>query len=446
MPGLAREPAFFTMNLFATYSPEDNKLRLYVGRVPRDEYEKLRADGWTSTPKQNCDFVATWTPSRRDTALEYAQIIEDEDMGPDERAADRAERFTGYLGNRIEDATGHADRYAGQPLAHGFQSEARAERAAVRHDRIGTRAVDAWGKAEYWQRRTAGVIANALHVSSPSVRMGRIKTLEAELRRCVGTGGEWETHLTLRLAYENQMLEAQGGRAAHVEMEPGGWLGERQIHKVNKSSITGRVVSVHVKGPRFTGWTYKAQNVPDTDYALYQIDTERLPANAYRPPTAEELAAFHAERRATKAAAPKVETIPLINPTDADADRLQAIWNEHAKLDMERRKARSGYCEEHKPSQILRITQAQYSAHSKGSYASAGTRGVFAGGVMVDSYYNAAEKMRAQHGREVCQVRRTSGGNYQASRVIILADKPQKPLPAAVWPAPPFALEMEVAT
>ena len=29
----------------ATYCPEDNKLRLYVGRVPRDEYLKVRADG-----------------------------------------------------------------------------------------------------------------------------------------------------------------------------------------------------------------------------------------------------------------------------------------------------------------------------------------------------------------------------------------------------------------
>ena len=35
----------------ATYSPEDDKLRLYVGRVPRDEYLALRAEGWTSTPK-----------------------------------------------------------------------------------------------------------------------------------------------------------------------------------------------------------------------------------------------------------------------------------------------------------------------------------------------------------------------------------------------------------
>lgn len=75
----------------ATYSPEDNKLRLYVGRVPRDEYEKLRAQGWTSTPKQSCDFVATWTPDRRDTCLEYAEMIEDEDQSPEDRAADPAQ-------------------------------------------------------------------------------------------------------------------------------------------------------------------------------------------------------------------------------------------------------------------------------------------------------------------------------------------------------------------
>lgn len=167
----------------ATYSPEDNKLRLYVGRVPRDEYEKLRAEGWTSTPKQNCNFVATWTPTRRDTALEYAGIIEDEDMGPDERAADRAERFGGYRDKRTDEATGHADRYDAGPSAHGYQSASRAERSAARHDRIAGRAVDSWSKAEYWVQRTAGVISHALYVSSPSVRMGRIKTLEAELRK-----------------------------------------------------------------------------------------------------------------------------------------------------------------------------------------------------------------------------------------------------------------------
>ena len=77
------------MSNSATYSPEDNKLRLYVGRVPRADYEALRAEGWTSTPKQSCDFVAVWTPQRRVTALQYADIIEDEDQRPEDRAAVR---------------------------------------------------------------------------------------------------------------------------------------------------------------------------------------------------------------------------------------------------------------------------------------------------------------------------------------------------------------------
>jgi hypothetical protein len=61
----------------ATYCPEDNKLRLYVGRVPRDEYETLRAAGFKSTPKQDCDFVAIWTPEREDIARDYLENGED---------------------------------------------------------------------------------------------------------------------------------------------------------------------------------------------------------------------------------------------------------------------------------------------------------------------------------------------------------------------------------
>lgn len=433
------DPRFNDTNR-ATYCPEDNKLRLYVGRVPRAEYEALRAEGWTSTPKQECDFVTTWTPQRRDAATAYAGIIEDEDQGPEDRAADRAERFAGYLGKRISDATGHADRYGSRPSAHGFQSQRKAETSARRHDRIGTRAVDAWGKAEYWQRRTAGVISHALYKCAPGVRMGRIKVLEADLRRAT-PGGQWHIHLTLRLAYENQMLEAQGGRLAHVEIEAGGTIGGKLILKVNKSSVTGRVTSVDLKGPKVQGWTYKAQNIPGTEFAAYQFDTERLPSNAYTPPTDEsraELAAFKAEK---KAAAPKVATIPLVNPTDEDAERLQAAWNEIAKAEAEKRKARHGYTEEHKPTLILRLTQAEYSAASKGSYARVSTREVFPGGIECDNYHDALRKMRELHGKEVCQIRRTYGGSYQASRVIVLTDKPQKPLPAEVWPAPTFTLD-----
>jgi len=529
----------------ATYCPEDNKLRLYVGRVPRPEYEALRAEGWTSTPKQDCDFVAVWTPGRRDTCLDYAGIIEDEDQSPEDRAADRAERFGEYRDKRAGEAGALADRFDSGPAAHGYQSQARADRAAARHDRIAGHAVDAWSKAEYWTRRTAGVIDHALYKSRPDVRMGRIKTLEAEQRKHLAhlegyaklyrafqkmaamedaekqtaivkhylgtrnvwadymhprpetvtnphiqehktslyslmtmtesgygssniTGAEacalffsdhpapvteddWSIHYTLRLAYENQMLEAQGGRAAFVEMVPGGWLGSHQIQKVNKSNVTGRVVSVAVLVPthgRNKWGNPYPEGVTAPTHRLENIETERLSSSVYRPPTPEELEAFHAAKKAEKKAAPKKETIPLINPTDADAERLQALWNAQALADREAAYKRMHYslpvtdCE---PQTVLRTTQASYSANSKGTYCAAGTRTVFAGGFECDSYYGAAEKMRAKYGKEVCQVRRTSGGTYSASRVIVITDKPQKPLPAAVWSlpapaAPDFAL------
>ena len=167
----------------ATYCPEDNKLRLYVGRVPRDEYLALKKEGWKSTPKQDCDFVATWTPKREDTALEYAGYIGDEDQSPEDRAADRAERFGDYRDKRRTEAHGYADSFEAGPMVHGYQNQARAERAANRHNRQRVCAINQWSKAEYWQQRTEGVIKHALYKSSAHCRRGRILTLEAEQRK-----------------------------------------------------------------------------------------------------------------------------------------------------------------------------------------------------------------------------------------------------------------------
>jgi hypothetical protein len=430
----------------ATYCPEDNKLRLYVGRVPRDEYLKLRAEGWQALHKQRetggGDFAAVWTPERRDTALEYAGIIEDEDMGPAERAADRAERFAGYREKREGEAVSRADTYDAGPQAHGYQSQARAERAARRHDAIAGRAVDAWSKAEYWTSRTAGVISHALHKAAPGVRMGRIITLETELRKLRARwegqdmndrARDWVAHYELRLAYENQMIEAEGGRLAAVEMVCGGFLYGKQIYKVNKSPATGRVTSVGIKVARVEGWTYRVENQPGTDYALAQFDTERLPPDAYRAPTAEELAEYEATRKAEKTAAKakKPAPIPLVNPTDADAERLQALWNERNRAKGEERRARDkyAYCPEleGEASTVLRITQATYSANSGGTYSRAETVHIAAGGVAMNTYATRSKYTPA------CKLRLSSGGAYMAPRIIILTDKPQKPLPAAVW-------------
>lgn len=488
---------------YATYCPEDDRIRLYVGRVPRDEYEKLRAEGWTSTPKQDCDFVATWTPSREATALSYCDSgeIEDEDQSPEDRAADRAERFSGYRDKRLDEACGHADRYESVPSAHGYQSQAKADRMAARHDRIGGKAVSQWDKAEYWQQRTAGVISHALYVSSPAVRMGRIKTIEADLRkelkwleeyrakhaRWTATAAEqdaekahkmayhmancydhsydyqhprpesmpshmrergtslyslltlevdpitgheaaamwlavhsepkestqYSRHLELRLAYERQMLEAQGGRAGMLEMEVGGWIGSHQIRKVNKSNASGRVVSVGVMAPTSANFDPKGKAYgPDypRPMVLRMVKVERLATGAYRAPTEEDKQALKAVIEAEKAEAPEKEVCPLINPTDEDAQKLQDLWN--AKLG-------------DSPSEVLRLTQAQYSANSKGTYARAGTE------VICETGHPHATKWGQKITRkDVFKVRLASSGNFAgAKRVVIITDKPQKPLP-----------------
>lgn len=529
-----------------TYCPEDNKLRLYVGRVPRAEYETLRAAGFTSTPKQDCDFVATWTPHREDLAREYLEDHEDigdEDYSPEDRAADRAERFGDYRDKRANEAGASADAFDAGPAAFGHQNRARAERAARRHDRKRVYAVSQWSKAEYWQERTAGVIRHALHKSSAHVRRGRILTLEAEQRkheagrkehaemwaawelvptldgaheplkraesksflglaagsklgqiaayRLANSSGcwkqcthprtgetsslyslltdpvdpitpaeaaalflgshrspddpeslsaRWSAHYEMRLTYERAMLEAEGGSAAEVDMEPGGWIqvgsarrsrhliavdGWAQILRVNRSPVTKRVVSVVAHGRDPFGYADPAEGQKIREIT---INIQRAGDDAYRAPTEEERAAFKAETKAKKAAAKasKPKAPPLVNPTDADAEKLQAVWNAKAEADHKRR---GGYGQ-FKLSEVCRMTQAEYSARSKGSYAKAGT---------ADISEKLEERRTNYAGRDLCgretvfKIRKTSSGfdMYAADRVVVITDKPQKPIPWA---------------
>lgn len=491
-----------------TYSPEDNKLRLYVGRVPRDEYEALRKSGWTSTPKQDCDFVATWTPAREDQAREYldeGEDIGDEDYSPEERAADRAERFEGYREKRTDEATGAADTFTAGPQAFGHQNARRAERQARRHDRHRTYATSQWTKAEYWQQRTAGVISHALHKASASVRRGRILTLEAEQRKheksrtehaeryaawlkvldmdgadepipmetapttpaglsaytlanygCYGNythprkerpaaslytlltlsedpitpreaarlfidhntdpsrtdtySYRWMQHYALRLQYENAMLENEGGKAAEVEMIPGGFLRhvrrhgdgiarEYQIHKINRSPATKRITSVEVWDDQ--RYTYKLGNRVSSP-GLTLVNIERAGENVYRAPTEAELEAFQAAKKEAKDAR---TPIPTINPTDEEAQAIQQQWNAEAET-----KSKNGRT--YAAVVPLESTQKQFSGGLKYNYVSITefTRG------------DITIKLRT----------RRSGGyfDYDAPlQLIVLTDKPRKKLP-----------------
>ena len=176
----------------ATYSPDDNKLRIYLlRRLDQATFDRVKAAGYTWAPKQECFVAPMWTPGRADIALELAGEIEDEDRTLLERAEDRAGRFDGYSTNRAQDADrAHAAVRAigehipmGQPILIGHHSEARARKDAERIERGMERAVKAFETAEYWAHRAAGAIAAAKYKERPEVRARRIKTIEADRRK-----------------------------------------------------------------------------------------------------------------------------------------------------------------------------------------------------------------------------------------------------------------------
>lgn len=497
-----------TISLTATYSPEDNKLRLYASaRLDAETYSKVREMGFIWAPKQDLFVKPSWTPQAEDFLLELCGEIEDEQQSHTDRAADRAERFSAYRDKRRAEAGLLADRFDNGPSAFGHQSQARAERLASRHDRFRTHAVSQWSKAQYWQERTTGVIGNALYKECPEVRRSRIKGLETELRKAEKDRDEyainyklwasvlsmdgidtidkeskawefvyrlanyhsngwnyihprtgekasiyshltnekdpltprecavewldgkidpsqpefdntnlmrWIRHYELRLSYERAMLANEGGAASDVDMIAGGFIrikgSEYQIHKVNRSNVSGKVVSVQVVAP---GRYYL-----DKEVKLRTVNIERSGEGVYRAPTEEELASFLASKQEAKKEAKKAKaekhTPQLINPTDEDAERLQSIWNE------EEAKHRRN----HEPSQVIRMTQAQYSERSKGSCPVCETVVVnenctIKTGYSSDPSRYAVFKIRIMNRNSLSGTR----------RVVILTDKPQKPLP-----------------
>lgn len=460
--------------LTASYSVEDNKLRLYAqSRLPAELYARVKAAGFAWAPKQQLFVAPTWTPARENLLLELCGEIDDEDYSPEERAADRAERFSGYRDKRRAEAHSQADRFDAGPSAFGHQNRTRAERQAARHNRLRGRAVSQWSKAEYWQERTAGVIAHALYKSSPEVRRGRILRLEAELRKVIaeytptdnpphiinqraysystgeylyggeevphvwcgpkGRGGRWVdmaglerlqaanarwvNHYEMRLTYERAMIEAEGGSAAESEIEPGGWIGSRQVQAVSRSPVTKRVTSVKL-------WSSQQYGRPCEPY-LKSYNIERLGADAYRAPTDEERAAFATTTKARKetAKATKPAAPALINPTDEDAQKLQDIWNAEEKARFDRRSDKYGECP---VSTVLRMTQAEYSACSGGTYSKCETSCVSENCLVMRVGNDRTNRVT------MFKVRTASAGGssfFAARRVVVITDKPQKPLP-----------------
>jgi len=176
----------------ATYSPDDNKLRLYPSaRLPRELYERVRGAGYIWAPKQEIFVAPMWTPDREDLAVLLAGDVNDEDTSLLDRAEDRAERFSEYEDHRAEDAqraraavSAIADHIPlGQPILVGHHSERHARKHAAQIENGMRRTIKMLETAQYWKHRAAGAIRHAKYKELPAVRARRIKGIEADQRK-----------------------------------------------------------------------------------------------------------------------------------------------------------------------------------------------------------------------------------------------------------------------
>ncbi len=179
------------MNYTATYSPDDNKIRIYGPRFDAETYARVKAAGFRWAPKQELWVAPAWSPDREDLAIELAGAIEDEDKTLVERAEERSERFEDYSDNRARDAESARKRVAeiadnipfGQPILVGHHSEKHARADAKRIENGMRKAVNMWKQSTYWADRAAGCLRNAKYKELPAVRARRIKGIEADLRK-----------------------------------------------------------------------------------------------------------------------------------------------------------------------------------------------------------------------------------------------------------------------
>ncbi|STK05616.1 Domain of uncharacterised function (DUF3560) [Escherichia coli] len=125
----------------ATYSPDDNKLRLYAAsRLDQETYKKCMMPVSAGHPNRRCLWHRPGHRAGEDVLLSLAGEIEDEDSTLAERQEARAERFTGYSGKRASEsaqALDEVERLAamippGHPILVGHHSERRARRDAQR--------------------------------------------------------------------------------------------------------------------------------------------------------------------------------------------------------------------------------------------------------------------------------------------------------------------------
>lgn len=252
------------MQISATYSPEDNKLRLYPSaRLDAETYEKVKAHGFIWAPKQGLFVAPKWTTKREDLCLELAGEIEPEEMTLAERAQMKAERLDNLAAKKARQASAFqkaaqdiSERfYMGQPILVGHHSERKARKDKDRVDSAQRKAIESQEAARYWLYKAEGVEGHANYKNDPRTRARRIETLLAELRDI--QRGLNENYRALK-AWEAATTDAQIVHIiGHTGIAPYGLYGELSAGKITPQEARERCMKsarAGIESPRAARW------------------------------------------------------------------------------------------------------------------------------------------------------------------------------------------------
>lgn len=280
------------ISIDATYSAEDNKLRLYASeRLDEGLYRRVKEMGFKWAPKQELFVAPMWTPDREDFCIELAGEITAEQTTLVERAEAKAERLDHLAIKRAAESSGYhaaanriSERFAyGQPILVGHHSERKARKDQEKMHNAMDRAIRAQEAVSYWNYRATGVERHANRKADPGVRARRIKTLLTELRdrqrrlnhanlctelwQMIERKKGSEKYTDLVLHYAGAQLKS-GSAAPHTRDEGSLWSQLRE-EKINPDEVVNICLKFH---------DYQANN-PYTfrwiNHILNRLDFER---------------------------------------------------------------------------------------------------------------------------------------------------------------------------
>ena len=471
----------------ATYSPEDNKLRLYVEnneRLDAETYEKVRAAGFIYAPVQKLFVAPRWTPSREDLLAEMAGEIYAEESTLAERAMAKAERLDNLAVKNAAKAdafSAAAARIAsrrefGQPILIGHHSERAARKDQARIESAARAAIKCADAVRYWNWKAEGVERHANRKNCDRTRANRIAGLLKDLRdnqRHINHG-----HIVLRLWEkvaaitdpEQQQKAAEYYAGAHLK------TGATNDRKAYDDLRTGAATPAQIiergmaAGNHWANGTKSARWIEHTLNRLAYEQGEQgeveLFTGTITPVILQTFARTHGAEspKARKEDDFFILSSPIPLPCHIgdgcelalEADEWRALMQAcgYAVEVKERRKSsapkaasllnpareqaeklqalwntqQAEKSAQAVPVEVLEMTQAQYTANSGGSYSKYETLAIGETGERSHTVWRNMERVLSSP--PVFRVRVAHGGGfYSAWRVIVITDAKQHDLP-----------------